>query len=202
MRRLLWTSHKASGAVQRTVAARIGMVATCTLLGAACTDTAKNHTDTTVSAATIAPPVPIRAGPLPARDSVSAHAITWNAAQVVDRLRSAGVNVRTDGAAREPFMSVRGVQLVAPQATLEVYIYGDAIAAARDIDKFDTLKVSANGQRLVWKKPPAIITDNNAVILVRADDDAVRKHIRDAFNAKEHFSQRPRVPSRASKSPE
>ncbi|MEP6991179.1 MAG: hypothetical protein ABJA80_09640 [bacterium] len=85
-------------------------------------------------------------------------------------------------------MSVRGLQLVAPAATLDVYIFGDAIAAARDIDKFDTLKVSANGQRLVWKKPPAIITDNNVVILVHTDDDALRKHIRDAFSPVEHFS--------------
>ncbi len=53
-------------------------------------------------------------------------------------------------------------------------------------DSFDALEVSANGQRLVWKKPPAIITDDNAVILVHTDDDALRRHISDAFNLVEH----------------
>lgn len=185
---LLTPLRDASGALRHSTAAGIGVAAMCILLAAACTNTGRDHADTARSAPPIAPSVSIRPGLIPARDSVSAHAITWDVAQVVARLRSAGVRVRTDGAARETFMSVRGMQLVAPAATLEVYIYGDAIAAARDIDKFDTLKVSANGQRLVWKKPPAIVTDNNAVILVHTDDDALRKHIRDAFSPAEHFS--------------
>lgn len=82
------------------------------------------------------------------------------------------------GPVREPFFGVQGTLVNIPGAELELFVYGDAIAAGRDIDGLDTLTVSPHGRRVVWRKPPALVTSNNLVTIVLTEDPAVREQVR------------------------
>lgn len=125
----------------------------------------------------------IAAAPLPAADSVSAHAPTWSMDLVLGALRSAGLTPVERGAAKESFLGVPGRLVEIPNAELEVFIYGDAIAAARDIDRLDTLAVSPRGTKLVWRKPPALVTSNNLVVIVLTDSSATRARVRQVLGS-------------------
>lgn len=123
-------------------------------------------------------PASPRAAALPPRDSVSAHAPTWDLDMAVGALRSAGMRPVVQGPVREPFFGVRGTLVNIPGAELELFVYGDAIAAGRDIDGLDVLTVSPRGHRVVWRKPPALVTSNNLVTIVLTEDPAVREQVR------------------------
>ena len=69
-----------------------------------------------------------------------------------------------------------------PGAELEVYLYGDANAAAPDIDRFDRLTRNPGDSRLVWKKPPALVSANNMMIMVLTADAALRERVRDVLH--------------------
>lgn len=119
-----------------------------------------------------------RPAALPPRDSVSAHAPTWDLDLAVGALRSAGMRPVVEGPVREPFFGVQGTLVNVPGAELELFVYGDAIAAGRDIDGLDTLTVSPRGRRVVWRKPPALVTSNNLVTIVLTESSAVRDQVR------------------------
>ena len=168
---------------------RQSVVATIAVVGAisffACRGPeAETTADTAVGSAQVtgATTTPrIAAALLPAVDSVSAHAPTWSMDLVLGALRSAGLAPVERGAVRESFLDVPGRLISIPGAELEVFIYGDAIAAARDIDRLDTLAVSPRGTRLVWRKPPSLVTSNNLVIIVLTDSPAARARVREVF---------------------
>ena len=121
---------------------------------------------------------PPRPAALPPRDSVSAHAPTWDLDLAVGALRSAGIRAVVAGPVREPFFGVQGTLVNIPGAELELFVYGDAIAAGRDIDGLDTLTVSPHGRRVVWRKPPALVTSNNLVTIVLTANPAMREQVR------------------------
>lgn len=120
----------------------------------------------------------LRAVALPPRDSVSAHAPTWDVNLAVGALRSSGMRPVVQGTVQESFFGVAGTLVKITGAELELFVYGDAIAAAHDIDGLDTLTVSPRGRRVVWRKPPALVTSNNLVTIVLTADPAVRKQVR------------------------
>ena len=128
--------------------------------------------------------VVVGAAALPPKDSVSAHAPTWSVDLVLGALRSAKLPPQVRGPVSERFLGAPGTLIEIPGAELEVFIYGDAIAAARDIDRLDTLAVSPRGAKLVWRKPPAIVTSNNLVVIVLTADPAVRAHVRDVLGTR------------------
>lgn len=115
---------------------------------------------------------------LPARDSVSAHAPTWDLALAVGALRGAGMQPVVQRPVREPFFGRQGSLVSVTGAELELFIYGDAIAAGRDIDGLDTLTVSPRGRRIIWRKPPSLVTSNNLVTVVLTTDSTVRAQVR------------------------
>jgi hypothetical protein len=118
---------------------------------------------------------------VPARDSVSARPVAWTVDLVVQRLSSGGLDARAGSAVKVKHMNVGGTRVQLPGAELEVYLYGDANAAAQDIDRFDRLMRMPDGA-LMWAKPPALVTANNMVILIVTADPAVRERVRRALN--------------------
>ena len=122
---------------------------------------------------------------VPARDSVSAHSVTWTIDLVRERLASAALSPTLAGPVRQRHMAVPGTRVLIPGAELEVYLYGDANAAAPDIDRFDRLTRTPGDPRLVWEKPPALVTANNMVIMVLTDDAAVRERVRQVLHLSE-----------------
>jgi hypothetical protein len=121
---------------------------------------------------------------VPARDSVSLYPVTWTVDLVLERLSTAGLTPTRAGPVQQKHMRVPGTRVLIPGAELEVYLYGDANATAPDIDRFDQLMRMPDGV-LMWKKPPALVTANNMVILVLTADAALRERVRDVL----HLSQ-------------
>ncbi len=118
---------------------------------------------------------------VPARDSVSAHPVTWTVEFVLERLGSAGLSPTLAGAVQQKHMAVPGTRVLIPGAELEVYLYGDANATAHDIDRFDRLMRMPDGA-LMWEKPPALVAANNMVILILTADAALRERVREVLH--------------------
>lgn len=118
---------------------------------------------------------------VPARDSVSAHPVTWTVDFVLERLSSAGLSPKLAGPVQRKHMAVPGTRVFIPGAELEVYLYGDANATAQDIDRFDRLMRMPDGA-LMWEKPPALVTANNMVIVVLTADASIRERVRDVLH--------------------
>jgi hypothetical protein len=118
---------------------------------------------------------------VPARDSVSAHPVNWTVDLVMQRLSSGGLRAVRLGPVGRRHMSVAGTRVQVPGAELEIYLYGDANAAAQDVDRFDRLMRTPDGA-LVWAKPPALVTANNMVILIITADATIGEHVRRVLN--------------------
>jgi hypothetical protein len=162
----------------------------CVTLAAACgapsrdraaeSASASNRADSTAPARSYTATNP-ESSAVPARDSVSAHPVDWTVDLVIQRLTSGGLNAKVRGPVTVKHMDVAGTSIQVPGAELEIYLYGDANAAAQDIDRFDRLMRMPNGA-LMWEKPPALVTSNNMVILVITSDATVREHVRRVLN--------------------
>jgi len=85
-------------------------------------------------------------------------------------------------------MLVPGTRIRIADAELEVYLYGDASAGARDIDRFYTLSPTASGEGVRWSKPSALVAANNLVIIVRNASEAVREQVRSAVDGSHVYS--------------
>ncbi|CAN5905880.1 hypothetical protein BH11GEM2_BH11GEM2_17810 [soil metagenome] len=129
---------------------------------------------------------------VPARDSVSLFPVTWTVDFLLERLASAGLSPTLAGPVQQKHMAVPGTRVLIPGAELEVYLYGDANATSQDIDRFYRLTRNPRDSGLVWKKPPALVTANNMVIIVVTADTALRERVRDVLHLS-HIHMTPRA---------
>ena len=74
-------------------------------------------------------------------------------------------------------MGPQGMRLVLPGAEVQVFIYADALARARDTDRIDSTKVAPVTTHVDWIMPPSIIVINNAALIVLTRDETLRKQI-------------------------
>lgn len=125
----------------------------------------------------------------PPHDTAAAHAFTWDAASVQANLHDAGfASVMEAGTVQQPFMSVRGALLrVAhadparnpmPEAEIQVFVYGDQVARARDTDRLDPVRVAPPPTTVSWRVFPELIVDNNLAMIVLASDPSMRSRVR------------------------
>lgn len=111
-------------------------------------------------------------------DSIDAPKGTWEARDVREALEARGLGPVTDeGSVRLPFMGPDGIRLRMPGAEIQVYIYADALARARETDLVDSVKVAPARGHVDWRMPPSIIVINNAALIVLTADDSLRKRI-------------------------
>lgn len=75
-------------------------------------------------------------------------------------------------------MGVEGVLYRVEQAEVQVYLYADAVAVARDTDPLDTTRVAPPTMQVSWRMPPTLIVDNNLAAILLTRDDALRQKIR------------------------
>jgi hypothetical protein len=119
-------------------------------------------------------------------DSIAAHAVTWDLAAVVTALRRVGTSpVRAQQEIRQPFLSVRGALLKIPGADVQVFLYGDASAAAADVARLDTVRVAPPTMMVNWLARPHLVVDNNLVAIVLTDDEELASRVRHALSASE-----------------
>ncbi len=127
------------------------------------------------------PPAPATT-PTPPRDTVAgASRLQWTLANLEEALRKNGLNPVSGGPVRQPFLGGEGILYQIGQAELQVYLYADAGAVARDTDLLDTTRVAPPTMQVSWRMPPTLIVDNNMAAILLARDDALRRRIRAAI---------------------
>jgi len=128
-----------------------------------------------------APPAPA-AIPSRPRDTVSgASRLQWTLANLEETLRKNGLNPVRGGTVRQPFLGGDGILYHIGPAELQVYLYADAGAVARDTDPLDTTRVAPPTMQVSWRMPPTLIVDNNMAAILLTRDDALRRKIRTAI---------------------
>jgi hypothetical protein len=155
------------------------------ILGGCRSETRDGETDpaAAVDTAEVTRPGQVRADPARA-ESIAAHAVTWDLAAVVAALRRAGTPpVGAQEEIRQPFLSVRGALLKIPGADVQVFLYGDASAAATDVARLDTVRVAPPTMMVSWVAQPHLVVDNNLVAIVLTDDEVLASRVRRALNA-------------------
>lgn len=134
---------------------------------------------------------------VPPRDSVSANPVNWTIPLVMARLADATLTPTFAGPVRVRHMRVPGSAVSIAGAELEVYIYGDAIAAAQDVDALYE-RIRLPGGATAWDRPPTLVTANNLAILIHGLDPAGMERVRKAFNPDHVY---PQLPPEAAKPP-
>lgn len=136
--------------------------------------------------------VPVHAGGPEVRreiGGISPHAVQWDAAGVVNALRSLRLTVeQSPDSVVQPFMTVRATGLsvrdaaTRARAEIQVFIYGDGATVARELSKLDTVRVAPATMMISWRMPPSLITDNNLIAIVLTRDTTLRRAIRRALS--------------------
>ena len=105
---------------------------------------------------------------------------TWTPADLEKILRDGGITLVTAGQVKQPFLGPAGVRYQIGASELQAYIYGDAVALARDTDPLDTTRVAPPTMMISWRLPPTLIIDNNLAIILLTKDDKLRARVRAA----------------------
>ena len=106
------------------------------------------------------------------------HTGRWALCNVESRLKQAGfvVKLKPEESPTRVGFSVKPVIYGVGRARLEVFIYDDEAALARDIAKMDTVRVAPVGANATWETPPLLIRSGNlaAVFLTDSPQQAER----------------------------
>lgn len=108
----------------------------------------------------------------------------WRLCSVQDRLERAGLAPRLDpDTLRQPFLRVPGRRLQVGTAELQLFVYTDAAAAARDVAPLDTVRVAPAAMLVEWIAPPTLITSNNLVAILLSRNPRQIERVRNALTA-------------------
>ena len=124
--------------------------------------------------------------PLAAGDSTSCPEDgRWRLCSVVDRLEDAGlVPQKQDEPVRRPFFSVPGTAFKVARGDLEVFVYEDPAALARDLAAIDTVKIAPKGETPPWKVlRPSFIHSANLVAVFQSTSETQSERVELALGA-------------------
>lgn len=123
------------------------------------------------------------------RDTIAAVQVQWTIAEILRRLRSDGIAAEPGAAeVRQPFLAVAGTLISVPAGEIQVFLYGDAGAAGRDVARLDSTRVAPPGTMITWMAPPSLIWHNNLVAIVLTRDAGLRARIAKALRPGAHES--------------
>lgn len=116
-------------------------------------------------------------------DTVGADAERWDVAKVEARLREADLApVQRVSDVRQPFLSVPGTILrIGDDAQVQVFLYDDARAVGRDVERLDTARVAPPTMMITWVMPPSLVTSENMAAIVLTRDETLRRRVHAAL---------------------
>ncbi len=95
----------------------------------------------------------------------------WNTANLEKRLDLQGMAPqRLPDPVRHSFLSVTGTAYTLGNAELQVFIYPNTAAAARDVAPLDTVSVSPPSERIAWGAKATLITNRNLAAILLSDN--------------------------------
>lgn len=103
----------------------------------------------------------------------------------MERLERSGLAPRVDSVhpATEPPLSATGFVVRVGRGELEVYLYPDAAARARDQAKLDSTKYAGYTAALTMANQPTLIVSGNALAILHSRNDHQRERVGDAITA-------------------
>ena len=133
-------------------------------------DAAKSS-DTPAAVADISAPAPTASSTGSKKGSECQPTGAWALCSVEKRLSQAGFVPRKVAAPgqKRPGFSVAPTTYALGHSTLEVFLYPDARALARDWAKLDTLTASPRGQASAWQMPPTLLRSANLAAVFLTD---------------------------------
>ncbi len=117
-------------------------------------------------------------------DTVNPYEGVWDLATVRGHLARAGITTSEEGDVRLPFMGARGTRLRGANGELQVFIYADAGARARDTDRLDTNALVLPGSTGAASRPAAVVTANNLAVIVVGQDSALLESVTSVLRAR------------------
>lgn len=131
--------------------------------------------DQNVGADSVAAAAP---APTPAAtDSGCLRTGKWELCSVRDRLEHAGLVPQPRDSVRPAFASVPGVVYGIGRGELQIFLYADSAARARDFTRFDMARVQSPGGT------PTLITSNNLAAILLSDNATQVERVRLALTA-------------------
>ncbi|MEO8909809.1 MAG: hypothetical protein ABI408_06225 [Gemmatimonadaceae bacterium] len=139
--------------------------------------------DNAATAAEKTPIPPVLNTPGPPKDTVAGdrHRVHWTLTGLEAALAQDSITLVKRGSVRQPFLGGAGVVYAIGTSELQVYLYADAGAVARDTDPLDTARVAPPTMRINWRLPPTLIVDNNIVLILLTRDKALRQRVKSAI---------------------
>lgn len=82
-----------------------------------------------------------------------------------------------------PFLAVPGTAYQLGNAELQVFIYDDAAAVARDVSRLDTAAVSPLSGPVHWPKKATLVTNNNLAAILLSENPLQIERVQRALMA-------------------
>ena len=117
-------------------------------------------------------------------DTVAAYEGVWDVTTVRGHLARAGVTTIEQGEVRQPFMGARGTRLRGDRGELQVFVYADAGARARDTDRLDSNALVLVSEGGAGQRPAAVVTANNLAVIVVGRDSALLESVTGVLRAR------------------
>ena len=152
----------------------------CGLVVIALMSCSGDNSSTRDSATALTPVVPVVTGAAGTQTTASGcvHTGLWAACSIERRLKQSGFVVKKlDEVAERPGFSVKPLVYSLGSSRLEVFIYDDENALARDLRGIDTVRVAPPGSAAVWPSTPTFIRSANLAavfLLARSPRQAER----------------------------
>ena len=112
-----------------------------------------------------------------ALDTVAPFEGVWDLTTVRGHLARAGITTTEQGEVRQPFMGARGTRLRGGNGELQIFVYADAGARARDTDRLDSNALVLPGEAGSAQRPAAVVTANNVAVIVVGRDSALLESV-------------------------
>jgi hypothetical protein len=108
----------------------------------------------------------------------------WNAASLEKRLDLQGMAPRRlPDPVQHTFLSETGTAYQLGNAELQVFIYDDAAAVARDVARLDTLTVSPPAAPVQWPRKATLITNANLAAILLSENPLQIERVQRALMA-------------------
>lgn len=129
----------------------------------------------------------VASAPTPVKGDSTCPNLTgrWDECNVRQRLERAGLAPRKAPApVRQPIFAVPGTSYAVGRAELQVFLYPDSAALARDVARIDTLRVQPrDGAPIAWSDTPTLMTSNNLAAVLLSDNGTQVERVRLAITA-------------------
>jgi len=108
----------------------------------------------------------------------------WSTASLEKRLDLQGMAPRRLPApVRHSFLAVAGTAYQLGNAELQVFIYDDTAAVARDVSRLDTITVSPLSEPVQWPKKATLVTNANLAAILLSDSPLQIERVQRALMA-------------------